>query len=121
MLRTQLTLSVTPEGILARKYLGALTLQRRQIALKGTRFTTQVLGEALKPDAQASSHEHPSGDPERAASLQWVNEHKNQNQVLHLGLPLVTYRYLADQLNADIQKFETNLPALDAASDSADP
>ena len=99
-----------------------MTLQRRQIALKGTRFTTQVLGEALKPDAQASSHEHPSGDSERAASLQWVNEYqKDQNQVLHLGLPLITYRYLADQLNAEIQKFEADLPALDTASDSADP
>lgn len=118
----QLTLSVTPEGILARKYLGALTLQRRQIALKGTRFTTQVLGEALQSDAQVSSHEHPSGDSERAASLQWVNEYqKDQNQVLHLGLPLITYRYLADQLNAEIQKFEADLPALDTASDSADP
>lgn len=91
---SQLELQITPQGWTYKKRIGSWTVQTNQGDLNTARFRAYALGASIKKPS-----------PESPAALGLIDETIAGEKVVHMGLPLEAYAYIADTLNADLQAF----------------
>lgn len=94
----QLHVTMTPTGVVSQKRLGAFRFQKQIFEPGAVQFSAKALGATIRqPDAQSP------------ASLRLLDHDTAEERVLHLGLPLKTYTYIADRLNARASQAEPGL------------